>query len=131
MPEATLTLRWQQGGETLSQEIAVVASGNGQGSFEIDVSLTALQADEEIVLAFDPDLLQGIFIESALDLVLETNSTSAPDDTIPVVGGEGFAWAASMANANPFTEPVVTAFLTNQSNAAGTVKLRGILDATP
>lgn len=131
MPEATLTTRWQQGGQVLSSEITIAATGNGQGAFELDVALTALQADEQVALSFDPDLLLGLFIESPVDIVIETNSTSEPDDTIPVVGGEGYAWAASMSAANPFTEMVTTAYITNQSNAAGTVKIRGILDATP
>lgn len=131
MPSATLTLEWQQGGETLSQEMTIVSSGNGQAAWEGNYSLTSAQANVEAAFAADKDLIIGFFVSSDKDLLIETNSSSAPDDTITVVGGEGYAWASGMDHTTPFSADITKFFLTNGEAATATVKIRIILDGTP
>lgn len=132
MTSGILTTSWQQGGQTLSTQYTITASGNGQGGFAVDLALTALQSNVEFALAFDKDLIKAFVVENpTLAVSIETNDSAEPDDTIPVPLGQGYVWTFASGLTNPFTADPTKAYITNLTNAAGTVRIRGIVDSTP
>jgi hypothetical protein len=122
-----LTFTWANGSNSLSYTITVT----DEGTFELDVDLTSLQADKEVSAAFTLAALQSIYIYSDQDVTLETNSGSAPGDTFTIKGGKPFVWYKDSGVPNPFTVAVTKFFLTNLYAGAATVKIRGLKDATP
>lgn len=98
----------------------------GQALIEIDVPLTSEQADEQIDLTFlTGDLTAGCLIFfSDVDVTLETNSTGSPGNTITVAAGGSTRVTTLAAH-------ITTLYATNNDATAGTLKIRGVKDATP
>lgn len=91
------------------------ASANEVGTSEIniDVSLPASTTDYDLVIAFNYANLQSIILLSDQNLMIQTNSGSAPDNTINLVAGRPLIWSKSSAYfSNLFTANVTHFYLT-------------------
>lgn len=122
MPSITLDTSFASGNSNTTGRATIT----GQALIEIDVPMTSEQADEEIDLSFlTVDLAAGcLLFFSDVPVTLETNSTSVPDDTFEVAAG-GSTRVTALA------EHITTLFATNGAATAGTLKIRGVKDATP
>ena len=77
----------------------------------IDTTVAASQTDSLIACAFDKDTLRSVIIVADKDCTLETNSGSAPGNTIALKANVPLIWNASSGYfANPFAAADVTAF---------------------
>ena len=77
--------------------------------------------------------LKSLWISSDQDLMIETNSGSAPDDTIHVIGGNPIWWDAARGAEDPapLTADVTQIFVTNAGSTAAVLRILGLQDATP
>jgi len=108
--------------------------GTGDGSYSASVEVEADQwiegskaiagetADQEEVVPFDKDNVQALLMVCDQDVTLETNSDSAPDDTLAFKANVPLIWHVDMPNDNPFSADVASFFLTNAGATAGTFK---------
>lgn len=124
-----LTLNWTRSGEQIALNVTVSADGE----VNRNVELTALQADEQVVLNIDVSALSLLYVSSDVDVTIDTNSSSEPDDTLTVTADNPLVWYTGCGLPNPFASgtDVTQVFITNGDNEAGTVKIRVLLDATP
>lgn len=122
-----VTVTWKNG----SNQVSGIASKASDGEDNRDVTLTASQADVEVAAAFTTSNLVSIFIYSTQDLTLETNSSSAPDDTFAIKAGRPFFWQKDTGIPIPFTATVTKFFLTNGAASAADVNIRILKDSTP
>jgi hypothetical protein len=107
---------------------------DADGMIVLDVDLTANQTNKEVDAAFALAGLRHFSVESqSLAVTVKTNSTSAPDDTFSVPIGGCVQWTEGMPDeVNPLqNEDVTKLYLTNATNAVGTVRLRILPDLTP
>lgn len=102
---------------TKLEEVQEVVA-DGETDFELDV---------DIVLAS----LKAIYVYSDQDVTLETNSSSAPDDTIALKAGIPYIWTTDSYDALMFTEDITAVFITNASGEDANVKVLALNDATP
>jgi hypothetical protein len=123
----SLTTSWKNGNNQLSG----IASKTADGEANRSITMTASQADLEVEMAFATADLVSIFILATQDTTLETNSTSAPDDTFALKAGRPFAWQKDTGIPNPFTAAVTAFYLTNGAAAANDIEIRVQKDATP
>jgi hypothetical protein len=118
------------GGSTEPLSGDVTITGNNKVSF--DETLTSLQSNLELAAAFDKDAVLSIYILSEKDCLIETNSSSAPDDTIELVGGEPFRYNSHDPDTwNPFGADVTKLFATNEFAGTNRLRIEILLDGTP
>lgn len=91
--------------------------------------------DLALVIAMDVSALRGLYICSDVNLTIETNSGSAPDNTIALKAGVPLTWTNEGGNAYfacPFTVDVTTIYATNAdlTNDA-TLEIQLSYDPTP
>lgn len=118
--------RTKLNGETaLTKTVEVEASAG----LSIDESIGASQTDLEIACSIDQSELVGLSLLSSVDMTIETNDGSSPDDTIALKANEPLDWHATSIHACPLSADVTSIFVTNTT--AGTLKIRAVMDATP
>lgn len=115
--------------------ILTAASAAGTGVEQIDVSVPASTTDQLYTISIDISELKQIFLYTDGVLTIETNSSSAPDDTFVFAAGYPLCWQSGMptidgTSQNPFDADVTKFYLTNGTGSA--VKLYGvIIQGTP
>lgn len=101
----------------------------------LDASVVVANGQTDKALSIgglDVSQLKAIWIDSDQDVLLETNSSSAPDDTISLKANVPYIWMEGMPNALLLTDDVPsTIYCTNASGAEARVRLRAVQDATP
>lgn len=108
---------WNGGGPSISRSVTLTADGETNRS----VSVSEGTSNVEVALAFAAaDLKLISIIPTAGDVIVKTNSSSAPDDTFKI--GSFLGWTDDCGLPNPFTADVVSLFLTN-GNAANTTAI--------
>lgn len=106
---------------------AVSADANGAG-----ITVPESTTDMEIAIAFAFAKLNWVVIWCTADATLETNSSSAPDNTLPLYANTPMIWKKEGGTpyyANPFTANVTKAYLT--CAAGGKFYFYGGVDVTP
>lgn len=104
-------------------------SAAAQTSIEETVGIAA--TDLLINLAIDFSEIVCLFIMADQDLTIETNSGSAPDDTISLVAGKPLIWYEGSYFACPLAADVTKIYVTNASGVAATLQIEVLQDPTP
>lgn len=101
----------------------------------IDASVAVANGQTDKALSIggiDVSQLKAIWIDSDQDVLLETNSSSTPDDSIALKANVPYIWMEGMPSPLLLTEDVPsTIYCTNASGAIATIRLRAVQDATP
>lgn len=84
-----------------------------------------------ISVAIDVSAVKSFFVVSSQDVILETNSASAADDTINLVAGVPYVWNIDSYDTFKLGTDVTSIHITNSSGSAATIQLEAIVDATP
>lgn len=102
------------------------------GSVEItDEAIAGTVTDFQINVAIDFSALKSLWIHCDQAITIETNSGSAPDDTLTPAAGVPIEWQHDSEHACPLSADVTALFVTNASGVAATFNLRALQDATP
>jgi len=123
-----LTLGWSGDGRELAKEIEVTADG---AIAPRQIAVPDESVDLLVNLAIDYSQLKAIILLATVDMTIETNDGSSPDDTIALRANEPYVWHDNAYWANPFTADVTALYVTNASGAAGTLYVDGLEDASP
>lgn len=90
----------------------------------------ASSTNAEFDIAVDVSTIKGVGIEASHDTTVKTNSTSAPDNTLALVGGIPLIWTVGDIPAN-FLTVDVTKFYVTTGGSDTTVKFVAVTDSTP
>lgn len=123
----TLTLAWTRNGETLSKSVNVAV----EGEQNLDVTVPGSTNDVQVAVEIDVSALKSVFIQSSETVTLETNSSSAPNETITITKDKPLVWYEGCGWANPFATDVTAIYLTRGSAGDAAVSIRFGYDATP
>lgn len=123
----TLTLAWTRNGETIAKSVNLVV----EGEQNIDVTVPASTNDVHVAANIDVSALALVFIVSNQTITLETNSPSAPDETITVTADKPLVWYSGCGWANPLETDITALYLSRAGAGAATVNIRYAYDATP
>lgn len=117
-------------GEAAISSTSEDVTGSAEANIDETIGLNA--TDFLINLAIDVSALKSIFMLCSKAATIETNSSSAPDDTITLAAGVPFRWTSNSPFASPFASTVdVTKIYVTSSGAAGTLQIYVLQDATP
>lgn len=108
------------GGDALSGTV-VITGGTKQ---EKSQSFAANTTDVLIPFAFTRAALKEIWISTDKNVTLETNSGSAPDDTIALAAGDPYHWRATNGVKQPFAADVTGLYFTNGAGAVANIEVR-------
>lgn len=98
----------------------------------VPITISNGGTDVEVVAACDFSQLVAILLYSTVNMLLETNDGSSPDDSINLVAGVPYEWFTGWYDTCLITADFTKLFLTNSSGASGTFTyLIGHGDATP
>ena len=112
------------------------ASTESTGGLEINVDETipALSTDLAVAFAVDVSQLKSLFILATAVMTIETNSGSAPGNTITLAAGIPFVWTSqSGMDLRDTAEAAITVDITGlfiTSTAGGSLKIRSLIDPT-
>lgn len=128
MPQHLFQRNWQNASSSISAQQAVTADSETNQ----EIAVAAETTDLAVNLAVDVSALKGLFISSDQDVQIETNgSGGSADDTLQIKAGIPLIWSENCGFANPLTVDVATILITNAGDAAATVKICVLQDATP
>jgi hypothetical protein len=129
MAQHTLTESWAY--NNVSERVTVTQTGTLHQ--ELSETIPAATNNHPLSLAIDVSAAKMIFVVSDQDVLLETNSGSAPDDTISLLADVPYVWHADSYFANLLAADVTQLFITNQNGAGVTAEFRCyvLTDATP
>lgn len=128
MATSTVTIGFTGYGDTQSGAIALTTDGdNNRGP----ISLTSMQANKLVSNAFELADIKRMVIFSDKAVLLETNDSGTPDDTITLQANVPFFWDASGYFPNLLGDPVTAIYLTNLASSVATVSLYFPVDGTP
>lgn len=116
------------GGAIVSKTITQEWGGNQN----LDEDIPANQTNLEIAFELTVAKLKGFYMVSDVNMTVETNNGTTPDDTFTLIANEPVQWDASMSGWCPvatlFSADVTALFVTNTT--AGTLTVRAIYDPT-
>lgn len=127
----TMTFTFQSPDGTIQQASSQSASEN----IAIDETIT-VGADREVALAIDVSQLKSLFIIADGALTLETNSSSAPDNTLTIQADLPFFWQSGAYetslrfNGTTVSADITKIYLTNAGSESVSFRLRALVDAT-
>lgn len=96
-----------------------------------ELTIPGATTDQQILIAFTMAALKSVFIKASGPCTLETNSSSAPDDTFSLDSNSGVVWDNQMLTDNPFTVNVTTMYVTTPSGDPVVLSIYALVDATP
>jgi hypothetical protein len=108
-----------------SSPISVTAAAAAR----IDGEAFAQANDQEMEIAFPYANIKGYILYSTVACTIETNSSSAPDDTITLAAGVPKTFITGGQTTNLFTDDVTTIFVS--AAAAGALTMYVAYDPTP
>jgi hypothetical protein len=129
--EITTSLRIN--GENKSGSAAVVAGKVDQWDLSGADKVPASSTDLEVAAVIDVSQLKFVYIKSDVAVKLETNSSSAPDNTINLEAGVPVTWvkpAAGSIPACPFSVDVTKFFFTESNGVDAAVEIIVGVDPT-
>lgn len=121
----TLTIGWSRGSESVTKTI----TKSSEGGKDIDVDIIANQTDKLVAETIDVSQIKLLWIMADVAMTVETNSGSAPDDTLTLVANEPIVWWDGCGWPCPLGTDVAAFYITNTT--AGNLKAHFVLDATP
>lgn len=127
MPSVTVTKGVSGLGDTMTNSVVIT----DDGGMALDVTIPGSTADVEVEIQFDTSRLKYIYIEASGTLTLETNSSSAADDTFTLTADHPFEWDSQSGIPNPFTADVTKFFLSRGSAGSVDVNIVMVKDPTP
>jgi hypothetical protein len=128
----SVTFRMVVGGDVESVLDKTVTISDGDAVFDLELVVPASTTDQLVTVTFTLTGLKGYMISSDQAITIETNSSSAPDDTIVLVAGEPLFWWDGMHEAMIFTDPVTALYLTTGAiSASANVRIIIVKDSTP
>jgi len=96
-----------------SATISGVMSDNGSTQVVIDAAFTDATTDSMLSVSFTTAALRSLVLYSTGDCTIETNSGSAPDQTINLKADKPYLWShGSGYFANPITHDVTAFYVT-------------------
>lgn len=104
---------------------------SGSGQLSIDETIAESTTDGLVVMSLDVSQIKSVYIVSTVDMLLETNSGSTPDDTISLVAGVPYVWTTDSYDSNLLATDITAIYLTNTSGGSGNFTLECVYDATP
>lgn len=130
--EHRLTYGWNRAGaEPLTKTVSV----SGDLEVNADVTVPLSSTDLRITMAIDVSALKSLYITCDKGVKLETNSSSAPDDTLNVAAETPITWHATSGLDCPLTADVTDFYVTRQGSdsatGSATLKIRSNQDGTP
>jgi hypothetical protein len=101
----------------------------GDHEFNLEYEDLAIGTDVQFDMVLDVSTIVSLCIESTTAMTLETNSSSAPSNTITLVANKALTWdtqvLATLGTACPLTVDVTTLYVTNA--AIGDLKIYVLL----
>ncbi len=103
----------------------------GNAETDVDDTVAGSAVDTEYDFAVDVSQVVSMVIYSNHALVLKTNSTSAPSDTVTLTANKQVVWNTDSVMTSPFTVDTTKVFVSNSSSASASLKIRVLSDVTP
>lgn len=104
---------------------------SGSGQISIDETIADSTTDGLVAMSLDVSQIKSIYIVATVAMLLETNSGSAPAETISLVADVPYVWTTDSYDTNLLATDITALFLTNVSGGAGNFTLECVYDATP
>jgi hypothetical protein len=117
--------------QTAGTRIEQSHSHEADGEDSRVITVPGASVDLLINLAIDYSELESFYMLSDRDMTIETNSGSAPGDTIALKAGKPLVWYSGSYFACPFTVDVTKLYATLASGVDATLKVEVLQDATP
>ena len=121
--------------------VLALTSPTGQVSANLQFTASAIGEFDEVVpptttdmpfsVAIDISQVKCIYILSDQDVLLETNSSSSPTNTINLKANQPYLWYVNAYDTCKITADVTSAFFTNAGATQANVKMRWLYDITP
>lgn len=105
-------------------------TGTG-GHPHVDESIADATTDQLVSCAFTLAQLKVFALISTRALTVKTNSSSVPQETLSIAANSPFLYIPGSGVASPFAGDVTALYVSNASGGAATLKIRGLVDATP
>ncbi len=127
-----LSLNYTRSGEQIAKNVTLSADGEDNRS----VTLTAAQADKQVLFPLTTASLVSLYISSDVDITVESNASSGTSvtDTLTITAGKPYVWYQGCGLAAPLSANIGTngIYLTNgNTSSSGTVEIRSLKDSTP
>lgn len=106
---------------TITDEVGVTLDCEGSGAV----------TDELHNIAIDVSELSSIMMLASANMTIETNSSSAPDNTYTLLANIPLIWQQSSGITNPVTTDVTKIYITKAGAGSWTFKLRCTQDGSP
>lgn len=123
----TITRQVNNGGETIAKTNTYSGDGRESRTIAVPDSTT----DQLVNLTMDVSQIKSLYIVSNYAVTVETNSSSAPTNTIALVADTPLIWHTGSYYTNLLTADVTAIYLTNASGSAATVNIEIVHDSTP
>ena len=91
------------------------------------VAIDATNAEYAVSIPFGEIIAIGIFCDQ--DVTIKTNDGDTPDDTIELKADVPLIWTADSYFEKPLTEDVSSIFVTNDGDAAATLKIAVLMNS--
>jgi hypothetical protein len=124
-----ITVTWASGGDSDSD----LMTFDDEGAINYDFTIAGGATDSRKAVVIDVSEVVMLRMVSDRDITIETNSSSAPADTIALVAGKPFLWYSGIgfALADALSADVTDMYFTLAAGADATVSIRGVTNATP
>lgn len=126
---ATTTLSWATA--TPGTQYTTSKAFTNEGIVEVDTTIASGETDKEVAFALDVSQCVVFEITSDYAITVETNSGSAPDNTIALVANVPYRWCTGWYVAFKLTVDVTKLFITNASGSTAALRIRALYDSTP
>lgn len=98
----------------------------------VQEAIAASASDESVAAVVDEGTLKGFYLlATGGDLIVKTNSDSAPDDTFALKDGVPVTWTEESAGAKPIGEDITGLYVSNSGDSEVGLILIALTDATP
>jgi len=107
----------------------VSLTGDGEDNRQLSVANSV--TDQLVNLAIDISQLKMFVLVSNAVVTIETNSSSAPQETFTLAAGVPVLWYTGCGYAVPFAGDVTKIYVTNASGGTATIDIHILHDSTP
>jgi len=104
-------------------------TGDSENDLEEVVAGSATNVEYDLVLTVAN--IVSMIIYSDHDLVIKTNSTAAPGNTVTLTAKKQVVWNTDSVMAKPFTVNTTKLFVSNAGTPAASLKIRVLEDIAP
>lgn len=127
-------MNWVRSGESIPSTVTL--TGDGEANCESTTPAIAASATNyEFDIAVDVSTLIGLVISTDKNLIVKTNSTSAPDDTLTLSAGKPLFWYVGCGMPCPLTVDVTKLYCSRTggdiADGVAAFKFRSLVDPTP